>query len=101
MTTGTLPLPADAPGLITVVGVLHETLTQTLTALASAHGNTPGPWLDKLQRDVTHTIKNSYADGLSLEVEHASVAAGLAVVQERFQALRLALGETPEDGAPA
>lgn len=90
-------LPTDPAALGIVVGVLLETLSQTLVKLAAAHGNQDGHWLHELEADATRTIKATYTTTLALEIEHVGVATGLALAVERFQALRLALRDHRQD----
>ena len=79
--------------LATIVLALNETLTQTLATLAAAHGDKPGEWLDDLESKVIRDIKGMHGEGTTLEAEHAAIAASLAIIGQRFQALRLSLGD--------
>lgn len=91
--TKRISFPNDEATLTFVTGILFEALTHTLRALAAAHGNRSGRWLDELEEETFRTIKNTHSERFPLAAEHAGVAAGLALLEDRFQALRVGLAE--------
>lgn len=93
-------LPQDPALLSIAVGMLVEALTKTLVKLAAANGNRAGDWLDQLEATTIGAAKGTYGEGAtSLALEHAGAALGIALLQERFQALRLALAQHGDGGA--
>lgn len=80
--------PNDPATLAAVIGALNTAFRNTLGALALAHGNTGGPWLDALEKRTTDTIKNSVTENMSIESEATAIAAGLGFVEKTFAELR-------------
>lgn len=74
-----------------------QALDLTLAALAERHANQPGQWLDDLEREVIRTIKGATTDHIAIETEYEAVSAGLAVVADRFEALRRSLDAGRDD----
>lgn len=80
--------PNEPAVLAVVIGSLNTAFRNTLVALALAHNNTQGPWLDELENGITETIKSTVGEGVAIETEATAIAAGLAIVEKTFAELR-------------
>lgn len=86
--------PGD-PKITSIVLIsVYEAFRVSLAALAAAHGNKPGAWLDELESNVTDGIKTGWCEGeISIEEEATGSRAALDVVSGVFSDLRTAIDE--------
>lgn len=78
--------------LAALISSLNAAFRNALAALADAHGNEPGPWLDQLEEVTVATIKSAVSEGVAIETEAEAITAGLTLVQATFAELRREIG---------
>ena len=56
--------------------------------LAKMHGNQAGKWLDDLETRLISAAKGTVTEGLSIEVEAASLKVGIEILQATLDVVR-------------
>lgn len=69
----------------------------TLFELAKFYGNSPGPWLDRIEKEVIDGLKASSAEGIDIKTEANALKGALAVIEQFFDDIRSELRDaTPK-----
>ena len=76
---------------------MREGLRVTLLELAKFYGNSPGPWLDRIEKEVIDGLKASSAEGIDIKTEANALTGALAVIEQFFDDIRSELRDaTPK-----
>ena len=71
---------------------MREGLRVTLLELAKFYGNCPGPWLDRIEKEVIDGLK-----GIDIKTEANALTGALAVIEQFFDDIRSELRDaTPK-----
>jgi hypothetical protein len=80
------PLTLENAGAICLA--FNGTIKILIDALARAHGNTPGPWLDELEAHCIRDAKGTVTERIPIDVEFAALKFGVDAVRIHFDGLR-------------
>jgi hypothetical protein len=67
---------------------MEDGFRTTLAALAKHHDNRVGFWLDQIEMDVMHGLKNSAVESVTGAREAAALAVAILEMQEFFEEMR-------------
>lgn len=83
---------------LTIMGLMNALDVILFYTAAVAYKAVPGEWIDRLEAQAIHAVKNQIVNGLPMTQDAMGTANAIAILEERFATLRRRLTDPNHPG---